>query len=53
MDKMYHIYNIKSSCSHAVLNEEEFQSIWNNLDKTKYEYEELTIDHAVVMDSSY
>ena len=53
MDKMYHIYDIKSKCEYAVLSEEEFQLVWNDLDKTQYEYEELTIDHAVVMDSSY
>jgi len=53
MDKMYHIYDIKSKCEYAVLNEDDFNVIWESLDQTKYEYEELTVDHTVVVDSSY
>ena len=53
MDKMYHIYDVKSKCEYAVLSEEDFQLLWKDLDHTRYEYEELTIDHAVVSDSSY
>ena len=50
---MYHIYDVKSKCEYAVLSEEDFQLLWKDLDQTRYEYEELTIDHAVVSDSSY
>tara|TARA_B100000902_G_scaffold123711_1_gene123715 strand:+ start:324 stop:485 length:162 start_codon:yes stop_codon:yes gene_type:complete len=53
MDKIYHIYAKENKVQYAVLNEEDFEVIWSNLDKKEYEYEELTVDRSVIMDSSY
>ena len=53
MDKIYHIYAKENQVQYAVLSEEDFKVVWRNLDHTQYEYEELTVDRTVMMDSSY
>jgi len=51
--KIYHIYSKENQCVESVLTEEEFKQKWAVLDKTKYEYEELTVDNKAVAESSY
>lgn len=51
--KIYHIYAKDNRCIESVLTEDEFKAKWAVLDKTKYEYEELTVDPKTVAESSY
>lgn len=53
MDKIYHIYDKENRVEYAKLNEEDFAVVWRNIDQNRYEYEELTVDHTTVADSSY
>ena len=63
MNKIYHIY-AKDRCLYHSLNEEDFKSIWNGLNKivgimkTDYNeydlsYEELIIDKGMSLESSH
>ena len=51
--KIYHIYDKENKVEYAKLSEEDFLVVWRNIDQTRYEYEELTVDHTVVADASY
>ena len=51
--KIYHIYDKENRVEYAKLNEEDFAVVWRNIDQNRYEYEELTVDHTTVADSSY
>lgn len=51
--KIYHIYDKENKVEYAKLSEEDFAVVWRNIDQTRYEYEELTVDHTVVADASY
>lgn len=63
MNKIYHIY-AKDRCLYHSLNEEDFKSIWNDLNKmvgimkTDYNendlsYEELIMNKGISLESSY
>ena len=63
MNKIYHIY-AKDKCLYHSLNEEDFNSIWNDLSrmvgimKTEYSeddlsYEELIVNKNISLESSY
>lgn len=51
----YHIYYKNSgTCTYAHLDEENFQRIWNQiLNKEDYEYERLSYDRQIHLDSSH
>lgn len=51
----YHIYYKNSgSCAYSHLDEENFQRIWNQiLNKEDYEYERLSYDRQIHLDSSH
>lgn len=51
--KIYHIYDKQNGVEYSKLNEEDFAVVWRNIDQTRYEYEELTVDPTVVAESSY
>ncbi len=51
--KIYHIYDKENKVEYAKLSEEDFLVVWRNIDQTRYEYEELTVDYTVVVDASY
>lgn len=62
MDKVYHIY-AKDKCIYHSLKEDEFQQVWNTInrlveiytevDSKDLQYEELTLNKQIAIESSY